>query len=100
MPGMNLRLMHMETVSNVDEAVHWAAGAGMPAQNFVVADAGGRIAWTVIGAMPRRVRIGTPDHVPNEALHDLGANPQLVLQMQVEILHRHRNGLHSVCGAQ
>ena len=59
--GMNLRLMHMETVSNVDEAVDWAAGAGMPAQNFVVADAGGRIAWTVIGAMPRRVGVGDMD---------------------------------------
>ncbi|RTL46351.1 MAG: penicillin acylase family protein [Burkholderiales bacterium] len=53
--GMNLRLMHMETAADVDEAVQLAAGAGMPAQNLVVADAGGRIAWTVIGAMPRRV---------------------------------------------
>ena len=53
--GMNLRLMHMETAANVDEAVQLAAGAGMPAQNLLVADAGGRIAWTVIGAMPKRV---------------------------------------------
>ena len=53
--GMNLRLMHMETAANVDEAVQRAAGAGLPAQNLLVADAGGRIAWTVIGAMPRRV---------------------------------------------
>lgn len=53
--GMNLRLMHMETAGNVDEAVQLAAGAGMPAQNLLVADAGGRIAWTVIGAIPKRV---------------------------------------------
>lgn len=53
--GMNLRLMHMETAANVDEAVQLAVGAGMPAQNLVVGDSSGRIAWTVIGAMPRRV---------------------------------------------
>jgi len=53
--GMNLRLMHMETATNVDEAVQLAAGAGMPAQNLMLADAGGRIAWTVIGAIPKRV---------------------------------------------
>ncbi|MDR7268031.1 penicillin amidase [Pelomonas saccharophila] len=59
--GMNLRLMHMETAGNVDEAVQLAAGAGMPAQNLLVADAGGRIAWTVIGAMPRRVGVEDMD---------------------------------------
>lgn len=59
--GMNLRLMHMETAASVDEAVQLAAGAGMPAQNFVVADATGRIAWTVIGAMPRRVGVDDMD---------------------------------------
>ena len=53
--GMNLRLKHMETAANVDDAVRIAAGAGMPAQNLLVADASGRIAWTVIGAIPRRV---------------------------------------------
>ncbi len=53
--GMNLRLMHMETTGNVDEAVQLAAGAGMPAQNLMLADASGRIAWTVIGAIPKRI---------------------------------------------
>lgn len=59
--GMNLRLMHMETAASVDDAVQLAAGAGMPAQNLVVADATGRIAWTVIGAMPRRVGVADMD---------------------------------------
>jgi len=53
--GMNLRLMQMETAANVDEVVQRAVGAGMPAQNLLAADSAGRIAWTVIGAMPRRV---------------------------------------------
>jgi penicillin amidase len=59
--GMNLRLMHMETATNVDDAVQLAAGAGMPAQNLVVGDSTGRIAWTVIGAMPRRVGVDDMD---------------------------------------
>jgi penicillin G amidase len=59
--GMNLRLMHMETAGNVDEAVKIAAGAGVPAQNLLVADATGRIAWTVIGAMPKRVGVDDMD---------------------------------------
>jgi penicillin G amidase len=53
--GMNLRLMHMETAADVDAAVRLAAGTGVPHQNLLVADSGGRIAWTVIGAIPRRV---------------------------------------------
>ncbi|MCE4556630.1 penicillin acylase family protein [Roseateles cellulosilyticus] len=53
--GMNLRLFHMETAGSVDDAVQRVAGAGMPAQNLLVADASGRIAWTIIGAIPRRV---------------------------------------------
>jgi penicillin G amidase len=55
--GMNLRLMHMETAAGIDDAVQLAAGAGMPAQNLVVGDASGRIAWTVSGAIPRRVGV-------------------------------------------
>jgi len=53
--GMNLRLMQMETAASVDEALLIAAGTGVPHQNLLVADATGRIAWTVIGAIPRRV---------------------------------------------
>ncbi|MGQ3050671.1 MAG: penicillin acylase family protein [Roseateles sp.] len=59
--GANVRLMQMETAGSVDEAVQLAAGAGMPAQNLVVGDASGRIAWTVIGAIPRRVGGVDPD---------------------------------------
>ncbi|HEY9105763.1 MAG TPA: penicillin acylase family protein [Roseateles sp.] len=52
--GANLRLVQMEMAATVDDAVMYAAGAGVPAQNLLVADSKGRIAWTVIGAMPRR----------------------------------------------
>lgn len=44
----------LRSVVDVDEAVAMAHRSGIPAQNFVVADAGGRIAWTIIGQIPRR----------------------------------------------
>ncbi|MFG6466158.1 penicillin acylase family protein [Roseateles sp. BYS87W] len=53
--AMNLRLMQMEQARSVDDAVRLAARAGMPAQNLMVADARGRIGWTVMGVIPRRV---------------------------------------------
>lgn len=56
-PAMNLRLMQMEAATSVDDAVRLAAGAGMPAQNLIVADAKGRIGWTVMGVIPRRVGV-------------------------------------------
>lgn len=40
---------------SVDEAVAAAPGASAPAQNLVVGDRSGRIAWSIYGTMPRRV---------------------------------------------
>jgi penicillin G amidase len=59
--GMNLRLVQMETAASVDDALHIAAGTGVPHQNLLVADATGRIAWTVIGVVPRRMGGEDPD---------------------------------------
>lgn len=59
--GMNLRLMQLETAATVEEAVQRAAGVGVPAQNLLLADATGHIAWTVVGAMPRRVDVANMD---------------------------------------
>ncbi len=53
--GANLGLLALETVSTVDEAIAAAQRIGSPAQNFVTADAGGRIGWTIMGPIPRRV---------------------------------------------
>jgi penicillin amidase len=44
-----------ERARTVDEALAAAAGLGIPAQNFVVGDTTGRIAWTIAGPIPRRV---------------------------------------------
>ncbi|MFG6463842.1 penicillin acylase family protein [Roseateles sp. DXS20W] len=59
--GMNLHLLKLETAGGVDDAVRAAAGAGIPHQNLLLADSTGRIAWTVIGAIPRRVGVDDMD---------------------------------------
>ena len=53
--GLNSSLVRMESVGGLDEAQALAPEAGMPNQNFVVADSAGRIGWTIIGRIPRRV---------------------------------------------
>ena len=52
--GSNLGLLDLEHVSTIDEAVEAANRAGIPPQNFVVADHTGRIGWTIIGSIPNR----------------------------------------------
>ncbi len=47
-------LFELEQARTVQEALAVAAGTGLPAQNFVVADREGRIGWTLIGPIPRR----------------------------------------------
>lgn len=55
-PGaVNVEIVDLETARNVDEAIAIAHRAGLPPQNFVVADADGRIGWTLIGRIPKRV---------------------------------------------
>lgn len=53
--AVNLELVRLESAATLDEALAIANRAGIPAQNFVCADASGRIGWTVAGAIPRRV---------------------------------------------
>ncbi len=52
--AVNLDLMRLETAAGVEQAVAAANQVGAPPQNFVVADRDGRIAWTVMGPIPRR----------------------------------------------
>jgi penicillin G amidase len=51
----NLALGELETARTVEEAIVIAHRAGIPAQNFLVADSAGAIAWTLAGKLPRRV---------------------------------------------
>jgi penicillin amidase len=62
-PAVSFELVRLESAANVDEAVEIANQIGAPPQNFVVADGDGRIAWTVLGPIPRR--FGHDGRVPS-----------------------------------
>jgi penicillin amidase len=49
----NFGLLSLERARNLDEALELAPGIGIPGQNMVIGDAGGRIAWTLLGRVPR-----------------------------------------------
>jgi penicillin amidase len=53
--GVNMGLLRLESARTLEEALERANLSGSPAQNFVVADDQGRIAWTILGRIPRRV---------------------------------------------
>ncbi len=53
--GLNAALFRMELAKDVDEAQAIAPLAGIPHQNFVTADSTGRIGWTIMGRIPRRM---------------------------------------------
>jgi penicillin amidase len=49
-----MRLLDLENARTVGEALDIANRAGVPVQNFVVADEAGQIGWTVMGQIPVR----------------------------------------------
>lgn len=52
--GVNLDFMRLDSLTTVKQALALAAQAGIPAQNFLVADAQGHIGWTIAGRIPAR----------------------------------------------
>ena len=52
--GVNLDFMRLDSLTTVKQALALAAQAGIPAQNFVVADDQGHIGWTIAGRIPVR----------------------------------------------
>jgi penicillin amidase len=60
--AVNLRAGGLETARNLEEAMAVANRSGIPPQNFVVADETGRVGWTLMGQMPRR--LGFDGRVP------------------------------------
>src|SRR5436305_3409893 len=53
--AVNLEIEELETARTLEAALAVANRAGIPPQNFTVADATGRVGWTIIGQIPRRV---------------------------------------------
>ncbi|HSR69242.1 MAG TPA: penicillin acylase family protein [Acidobacteriota bacterium] len=52
--GLNFNMMGLGQARTAEQALRVAAQAGIPAQNLVVGDSRGHIAWTVMGPVPRR----------------------------------------------
>jgi len=52
--AINLKATTLAGASSVDAALAVVQGAGMPHQNFFVADKAGKTAWTIAGLMPNR----------------------------------------------
>jgi penicillin amidase len=50
----NLHMLDFETATNVEQALSVANRAGGPVQNVLVADASGRIGWSIMGQVPVR----------------------------------------------
>jgi penicillin amidase len=53
--AVNLALFEMAEARDLDDALSLAPRCGIPAQNAVIADAAGRIGWTILGRVPKRV---------------------------------------------
>jgi penicillin amidase len=52
--AIDMALLTLETARNIDEAAAIIGGAGMPAQNVLLADRTGRIGWVLSGRLPVR----------------------------------------------
>jgi len=50
-------VLRLEAARTLEEALDAANALGTPAQNMVVADRSGRVAWTIYGSLPRRIAI-------------------------------------------
>ena len=56
MPGsLNFGLLDLVHAGDLDAALRMARQAGVPAQNMLLGDAEGRIAWRLVGRIPARV---------------------------------------------
>jgi penicillin G amidase len=82
--AVNFELVGLEQTTNLDDALAVATRAGIPAQNFMVGDSAGHIAWTVAGQLPRRrgpvvdVRLSTDAAAGLDGWLEPDAHPRLV----------------------
>lgn len=60
--AINLQGVHLEQATTVNEAFTIANRAGIPSQNFLVADKWGDIGWTIMGPIP--IKKGVIGEVP------------------------------------
>jgi len=53
--AINLGILGLERTETVADAIGVAHNARLPSQNILLVDSGGNLAWTIIGAIPKRV---------------------------------------------
>lgn len=58
--AINLEILDMEKSENIHDALNAANRFGMPAQNIIVGDNKGHIAWSIAGLLKENVRIIDP----------------------------------------
>ena len=56
----NFALLGLENARSIDDVLALAPRVGIPGQNLVVGDSRGRIAWTLLGRVPRTARPRPP----------------------------------------
>ena len=57
----NVRMLDFEGADSLEALLDAANRAGVPAQNFLAADRGGRIGWTLMGQVPVRAELRLDD---------------------------------------
>src|SRR5690625_7358781 len=67
--AINLVLSQFAAAASVDEALAAADTTAVPAQNLVVGDADGRIAWRILGALPASPARCRPERPVENADH-------------------------------
>lgn len=78
-PGaVNMELTLLEQAETVSEAITIAQNAGIPAQNFIVGDRDGKIAWTIAGRIPARTSGYDPTLPADWSKPDTGWNGWLM----------------------
>ena len=53
--GANLNLIRFEEAQSIDDALAIVDTIGVPQQNLLCVDVDGRVAWTILGRIPKRV---------------------------------------------
>jgi len=71
----NFALLDIERAEKVDDVLALAPRVGIPAQNLVVGDRDGRIAWTVLGRVPRST--GADRYFGVLEFRDAGDHPRI-----------------------
>jgi penicillin G amidase len=66
--AVNLNLQELEDSASVEDALHVAQISGIPTLNIMVADAHGKVGWTLAGPLPRRNHAA---ELANSAAEDL-----------------------------